>query len=184
MTETLLFDDITLMIAPIDRSELQSRAEAERRTVDMLLKSALGPDAVLRHHESGAPYIADRQTYISVSHCSSHACIAISEIRPVGADIEQQRQQLARVAPRVLSPDELTAYSTSSLLLRAWTLKEALYKAALTPGLDFRNDIRLPLPPGTATSSADGRDYEVVASIETADYTLSLVAPATSNKLS
>lgn len=184
MIETLQFDDITLLITPINRDDGLSRADAERRTVALLLKSALGSDAALAHRESGAPYIAGRDTNITVSHCATHACIAVSDIRPVGVDIEQQRQQLSRVAPRVLSSEELAAYSSPSLLLRAWTLKEALYKAALTPGLDFRKDIALPLPPESLAASVAGRDYAVVAAIETADYTLTLVAPTISNKLS
>ncbi len=44
-----------------------------------------------------------------------------------------------------MSAEEVGYYSDS--LVKAWTLKEALYKAALTPGLDFRRDIRLPLTP-------------------------------------
>lgn len=184
MIDTLRFDDITLLIAPIDRTDALSRADAERQTVDLLLKSALGSDAELAHRESGAPYIAGRDTNITVSHCATHACIAVSDVRPVGVDIEQQRQQLSRVAPRVLSHEELAAYSSPSMLLRAWTLKEALYKAALTPGLDFRKDIVLPLPPESSAASVAGLDYAVVAAIETADYTLTLVAPAISNKLS
>lgn len=116
--------------------------EAERAAIASLLNDALGPGATLSHRPDGSPAINISGIKISISHCRTCAVIALSD-KPVGIDVETDRAQLARVAPRVLSPDELTCYSDS--LVKAWTLKEALYKAALTPGLDFRRDILLPL---------------------------------------
>lgn len=123
--------------------------EAERTAIASLLNEALGPDTTLSHRPDGSPAINIPGIEISISHCRTCAVIALSD-RPVGVDVETDRAQLARVAPRVLSPDELIYYN--DCLVKAWTLKEALYKAALTPGLDFRHDILLPLDGGnTAT---------------------------------
>ncbi|MDE6498343.1 MAG: 4'-phosphopantetheinyl transferase superfamily protein [Muribaculaceae bacterium] len=121
-----------------------TRREAERAAVAALLEHVL-PGAEMIHTAEGAPVI-DGGPYISISHSRTHAALAVCAGAPVGIDIETQRAQLARVAPRVLSEAELDIYGRSPEgLLQAWTLKEALYKAALTPGLDFRRDIHLPL---------------------------------------
>ena len=50
-------------------------------------------------------------------------------------------------------------------LLQAWTLKEALYKAALTPGLDFRADIHIcDARNAPAVAYVGERPYDVVYS--------------------
>ena len=176
MIESHSFGDISLFIAPILRRDGDSRSEAEHRTVAGLVKFALGPLAEIGHRPSGAPYIIGDDISFSVSHSRSHAAIALSRSSVVGVDIEEQRQQLARVAPRVLSDDELLEYSTPRLLLQAWTLKEALYKAALTPGLDFRKDIGLPLPVGSHMATVECRRYKVISILTTPVYTLALVS--------
>lgn len=179
MTEIFNFDDdITLIIAPIAAGSGENRRDAERRTARELVSQALGGEHVtIGHHPSGAPFIDGHDLRLSVSHSRDFAAIAVSPSLIIGIDIEQPRGQLRRVAPRVLSPDEMAFYGDSEpMLLRAWTLKEALYKAALTPGLDFRRDIRLPLDPASQTATVAGIPYSVRTVITTADYTLSLVA--------
>lgn len=124
-------------------TRLDSRGrEAERLAVSGLVSHALGESVVPGHRPDGSPTISVPGIEISVSHCATCAVIALSD-RHIGIDVETDRSQLVRVAPRVLSPAELKYYSNN--LVGAWTLKEALYKAALTPGLDFRRDIHLPL---------------------------------------
>ena len=98
-------------------------------------------------------------------------------MRTVGVDIEQWREQLVRVAPRVLSESEMAVYGASSdLLLRAWTMKETLYKAALTPGLDFRRDIVLPPHPTSTAATVAGRPFTIITTLPLATNTLTLVA--------
>lgn len=177
MTRRMIFDDVTLLVAPIASLDGCQRREAERRAVAGLVSQAFGPEAVITHNPDGSPAIKGRATSISISHSRDYACIAFSDRRTVGVDIEQPREQLRRVAPRVLSDSELTVYSRSdALLLRAWTLKEALYKAALTPGLDFRADIRLPLDPDCRRATAAGRDFEIITTSAAPDHTITLVA--------
>lgn len=115
---------------------------AERRAILRLIERAFGPGHTYSHHPDGAPAIDVEGIEISVSHCRRCAALAIAD-RAIGVDVETRRPQLERVAPRVLSADEIECYAGS--LEQAWTLKEAIYKAARTPGLDFRRDIRLPL---------------------------------------
>lgn len=118
--------------------------EAEREAENELIAEAFGGETKLSHRPDGSPTVDIAGVEISISHCRTCAVLAVAD-RPVGVDVETDRAQLQRVADRVMSADEVEYYSDS--LVKAWTLKEALYKAALTPGLDFRRDIRLPLTP-------------------------------------
>ncbi len=116
--------------------------EAEKSAVAQMISEIFGPDIRLEHNDDGSPYVDIPDIEISISHCRTCAVLATGR-SPLGVDVETDRAQLARVAPRVLSPAELDVYSQR--LVEAWTLKEALYKAAKTPGLDFRRDIQLPV---------------------------------------
>lgn len=121
-------------------------AASSRREAELKAESLLLPGAAIVHDGHGAPAIEGSTEYLSISHSRTHLAVAICPDMPVGIDIETPRRQLNAVGRRVLSDAELEAYGhDENGLLRAWTLKEALYKAALTPGLDFRTGIRLPL---------------------------------------
>lgn len=152
------------------------RREAEREAVARLVRYAFGEDARLEHSDAGVPFVEGAEKYISISHSRSVACLAVADDGVPGVDVEQAREQLRRVAPRVLSDDEIAVYGSSiSLLLRSWTLKEALYKAALTPGLDFRADIALPLDTRDTTAKVCGRAFDILLIDETSERTIALV---------
>lgn len=123
------------------------KIERERMAVDRLVRDLCVDTACVAHLPSGAPVIAgiDDPLFISVSHCATAAVIAVSPDSRIGIDIEQQRPQLRRVRQKYLSPRELEIFDTPQLMLIAWTAKEAVYKAALTPGLPL-HDIELSLP--------------------------------------
>lgn len=158
----------SLFFHDIDSDDNHSRAERERKAVDELVAGAFGPDAVKSRLPSGAPLITigglpvDR--LYSISHCAGLAILAVAEgVKAVGTDIEIYREQLRRVASRFLSPEEEIFYSSDEGLLTAWTLKEAAYKAALTPGLALK-DIRLPLAEGSKSIFAPGMELEIIES--------------------
>lgn len=100
----------------------------------------------LSHYDNGAPYLDCSPThrllvYISVSHCRSGACIALSRLAlPFGIDIEDESDKLARVKSKFIADSE-TVFIGDDLLLPAWTIKEAVYKAAGIAGLPLRNGI-------------------------------------------
>lgn len=104
--------------------------------------------APLGHYDSGAPFLKapDNQAFdtgISLSHCRTGACIALSgNARSFGIDIEDISDQLARVAPKFINNREAT-FIGHDMLLCAWTVKEAVYKAASTPGLSLRDGIEI-----------------------------------------
>lgn len=155
MIEHLDCGSVQVWLCPVEAAP--TRREAEQRAVGRLLRAAFPDGAELRHTAEGVPCLAGSDVYISISHSRTCAALAVCADAPVGIDVEDWREQLTRVAPRVLSAAELAVYGASpELLLRAWTLKEALYKAAGIPGADFRRDIHLPLLPD-ATSATVGR---------------------------
>lgn len=169
---------LRVIIAPIDRSASDKRPERERLTVNAIISKYIGPDARLGHAPSGRPLLEHADgLYISISHSADYVAVAFGPVEGIGIDVEQPRAQLARVAPRVLSAAEMAVYGRSErLLLKAWTLKEALYKAALTEGVDFRRDIILPLSPDDTRATVCDRSFDIIHTDETAVRTVSVVA--------
>lgn len=174
----LSYDSLSVYLADIPAGEA-SRRQRERHTVAALARHAISDSSTVCHTESGAPYIRNIEASISVSHSQFTAALAVG--RPgilLGVDIESAREQLRRVAPRVLSERELQIYGSSmDMLLAAWTLKEAAYKAAGIPGLDFRLGIELPDSPSAAryVRAAD-KALAIVACTEIDGQWLSLVS--------
>lgn len=142
----------------------QSRREREQSARRRLVAAVLGNGVEISHHPDGAPYIAAAPPQpstsapqptattpqpstarpISISHSSSTLALAVatSSSVTIGIDIEAPRRQLERTASRFLSVDEKSRLATLidpaeriDFLLRCWTAKEAVYKAARTPGL-------------------------------------------------
>ena len=148
MTPFFSSENIDVYIASIVGGD-EARSLRERQTVAAMLQEIFGCDTKLSHTDSGAPFIEGSHAAISISHSRQTAALAVSrDGTSVGLDIEGERTQLAKVAPRVLSDKEMASYGSSlSLLTTAWTLKEAAYKCAGIPGLDFRRDIELPSAP-------------------------------------
>ncbi len=138
---------------PIIDDPTLTHRERESLTVRQLVRDIFGNDAMIDHEPSGAPVIIGSDINISVSHCATHAVVAVNESSPIGVDIELMRPTLARVAQRFLSPREMPIYASSPhMLLRAWTLKEAIYKAAGVSPLPLHH-IVLPLDNEHGTAS-------------------------------
>lgn len=128
--------------------------QAEMMLTRIMLREIFGDDVVYFHNENGAPMVS-RDCNISVSHCADEVVIAVDEMCHIGIDVELWRGQLHRVAPRVLSVAELAYYNAPQGLLRAWTAKEAIYKAVALPGLDFVSEINLPVTDGATIALAE-----------------------------
>jgi len=121
-----------IYIAAIEEGERGERRKRETAATDRLIKSVLGPDASLCHFPGGAPYVPGINQEISVAHSHRTVLLAIMhDCSQMGADIEDNRSQLARVCRRILTPEEYGHYSRLPFgFLTAWTTKEALYKAS------------------------------------------------------
>ena len=118
--------------------------KAQSMAVRRLVREVLGREAVLTHRPDGSPAIEGSDVEVSVSHTSGLAVLAVGGRMRIGVDVELPRATLRRVARKFLSASEMDVWVSDSDLLRAWTIKEALYKAAGCSGVDFANDVVLP----------------------------------------
>lgn len=110
--------------------------------------------ALLSHRDNGAPFLiakyphnasllTEQPVTISISHSKSGACIALgNQGAHFGIDIEDATDRLSRVARKFLNDKEKHIVSDCDLL-RAWTIKEAVYKAAGIDGLTLREGITI-----------------------------------------
>lgn len=123
----------------------------------------------LLYLDSGAPLLEDEPIRISISHTPGLFVVAslpktpeadLTKFNPrtaLGVDTERaDREQVMKIRDKFLTPEE-SAIVGESLLnsIIAWTAKEALYKAALTPGLDWLKDIRLISMPVAADAAGN-----------------------------
>lgn len=156
LTFPITVGSVTIFGTPIAECTHHTRRQAEKAAVDSLLQQAFGTGTQLAHTPAGSPYIPGSHTHISISHGAGMALLAVSPSGPIGIDIECWREQLLRVTHKYLTHTEQTAFGTDpALLLRAWTSKEAVYKAASTPGLPL-TDISLPLTDNVAEAKLAG----------------------------
>ena len=124
-----------------------TRHEIEQAAKMAIVAEVFGP-LELCHRADGSPFIPGSGASISVSHCQTLVVLAADRLRRnIGIDCETSSRgaQLGRVAAKFLSPAQSLAWGTDEKHLpRAWTLKEAFYKAARIPGLSLAD---IPLPP-------------------------------------
>lgn len=155
-----LVADTTTIYARQLRTECRQPArEAEREAVDILVAEVFGNSATLIHTPDGAPHISGFDGWISISHGAGMATLAVDRTRPVGIDVEAPRAQLQRIARRFMSPKEYEVYGGSlPMMLRAWTAKEAVFKAAGVSGLTIGE---IYIHADGATAEARGAEFEL-----------------------
>ncbi|MDE6791889.1 MAG: 4'-phosphopantetheinyl transferase superfamily protein, partial [Muribaculaceae bacterium] len=146
-------------------SGMENRSGNLWRTMALQIYCENGRDGFreIGHFPNGAPFLFGATTRISITHTDHLLAVAslpktpeagLSEFSPrtaMGIDAEKlNRNQVLKIRERFLSPEELSMVNAESLEdnIIAWTCKEALYKAAMTEGLDFRTDITLYSLPG------------------------------------
>ncbi|MDG2491307.1 MAG: 4'-phosphopantetheinyl transferase superfamily protein [Flavobacteriaceae bacterium] len=98
----------------------------------------------LHFDNNGAPFL-ENDNFCSLTHTSRYAAAAISE-RPIGVDVEGHRDKIVKIAPKFMHDEEtfvLQKENKTALLTRLWTAKESVYKAFGTPGIEFKNQIRV-----------------------------------------
>lgn len=133
----------------LDISATSNIRDAERLGVEALVLHRFGSGVRVFHHPSGVPYLDyvnrsdcyPQLPAISLSHGGGWAVMAVAPPGEyVGIDIEAPRIQLHRVLDRFLSLSEKERWDYTSLtvLQWLWTVKEAVYKASLTPGLPLK----------------------------------------------
>ncbi|MBQ2046988.1 MAG: 4'-phosphopantetheinyl transferase superfamily protein [Muribaculaceae bacterium] len=147
----------------------------------LIIKDIWGESVNITHDENGAPLLCGVDGYISISHSATEIAVAYNPLHNIGIDIENWREQIIKVKSRFLSPQEMNIYTTPQLMLKAWTLKEAIYKVAQSPGISLANDIMLPLAPNETiakVNTCDGiRDIQTHEIISTPSRCVTLAFP-------
>lgn len=156
MTRIIFDDGITRIYcrdlpSGLKRNELRNK---ERENTLALVRDVFGENAVYSHRNDGSPVIENASNHksISVSHGAGKVLLAVSSAPAVGIDIEAPRRQLLRTASKFMEKE----WNSLSDLLRAWTIKEAVYKAALTPGLPL-----MEIPAETGETAVAGFKFNV-----------------------
>lgn len=142
MKQIMRSGEVSVYAEPVVGAEGRGeRRLAEQSAVSRMVADVFGPDVQIGHREDGSPFVMVGQApEVSVSHCRTLAVLAVGGDERIGVDVEEWREQLRRVARKFLSADEAFE-ADDEALLRAWTVKEAVYKAAGCPGLAL-TDIR------------------------------------------
>ena len=148
----------------------------------LIIKDIWGESVNITHDENGAPLLCGVDGYISISHSATEIAVAYNPLHNIGIDIENWREQLTKVKSRFLSQGEMNIYNTPQLMLKAWTLKEAIYKVAQSPGISLADDIMLPLSTNDTIAKAnthDGvRDFQTYEIASTPSRCVTLAFPA------
>jgi phosphopantetheinyl transferase len=99
----------------------------------------------LKKDERNRPYFVGSTYHISLSHSFPYVAAVISQQKRVGIDLERFGRNVEKIGPRFLSSAEWDRWQDSHInLTKAWTCKEAVYKAMGVTGLAFQQDIHLP----------------------------------------
>lgn len=155
--------------------------QAVAKLIEELRNSPLGEHGGsfrIIHDADGAPSIAGSPLNISISHSPHFAALAVDPNMRIGVDIEEPRiAQLGRVISKFLTDAEMPLWGNQ--LLRAWTAKEATFKAAGVADLTIG---RILLPEADIAEIHDGRQF-LLDFTETPDYTLTTAVPLTAETL-
>ena len=97
----------------------------------------------LKYNAEGIPYLKNEKN-ISISHTNSFSAIAISS-KPIGIDIEGYRNKILNISKKFINTKESNLIDSNSIkeLTLAWCIKEAIYKLFRSPGLDFKDEIKI-----------------------------------------
>ncbi|WP_299156976.1 4'-phosphopantetheinyl transferase superfamily protein [uncultured Tenacibaculum sp.] len=128
-----LSKDIVLTQNSADRVN-NMKSDLHRRgflSVRQLLKEVGYTDADLVYDEYGKPHLKDGK-FISITHSFTFSGIIVSSEKPVGIDIEKQRDKIVKIAHKFTPIEEYKSIANHDALVSkltiVWGAKESLYK--------------------------------------------------------
>ncbi|MDO6742978.1 4'-phosphopantetheinyl transferase superfamily protein [Tenacibaculum soleae] len=141
-----LADGITLTQRSSDRLN-NMKSDLHRRgflSVRHLLNKVGYTDADLVYDEFGKPHLKDGK-FISITHSFTFSGIIISDDKPVGIDIEKQRDKILKIAHKFTPIEAYKSIANHDALVSkltiVWGAKESLYKIYGKKKLLFLNHI-------------------------------------------
>lgn len=128
------------IVAPSKRKEFLAGRALVKTLVEVIGSEYSG----IRKNEHGKPYLKDLPFEISLSHSSPYVAAQIHRTNAVGIDIEQPKEKLLRVAPRILSDSE-EGDAGDDVVKHCvyWCAKEAMYKLHGKRGLHFNSQLNV-----------------------------------------
>ncbi|MDT0295258.1 4'-phosphopantetheinyl transferase family protein [Mesonia ostreae] len=100
-------------------------------------------DHDLYYDDNGKPHLKDGK-HISITHSFTFAGIIISD-KPIGIDIEKQREKIMKIAHKFTPLKEYRTMANDEAIIRkltiVWGAKESIYKCMSIPGLLFLHHI-------------------------------------------
>ena len=130
-------EDLTMGIKLTERSK--KRVEAMKSvlhkqgfmSIRQLLKQAGYADTDVFYDAFGKPHLKDKN-YLSISHSFTFTAIIISKKKPVGIDVEKQRDKIVKIAHKFTPIEEYNTIANHEALVSkltvVWGAKESLYK--------------------------------------------------------
>lgn len=122
------------------------KSEIHRRgfmSIRHLLAEAGYTDFDLYYDEEGKPHLKDGN-HISITHSFEFSGIIVSQ-KPIGIDIEKQRDKILKIAPKFTPLEEYHTLANEEAIMRkltiVWGAKEGIYKLVGIPGLLFLHHI-------------------------------------------
>ena len=113
-------------------------------SIRQLLKQAGYVDADVFYDEFGKPHLKDKN-YLSISHSFTFTAIIISKKKPVGIDVEKQRDKIVKIAHKFTPIEEYNTIANHEALVSkltiVWGAKESLYKIYGKKKLQFLHHI-------------------------------------------
>lgn len=131
-------------------SNICDKRFVEKVSVRVILYKLLGKDVRICYNENGAPYLSNKQYYISISHTDGHFALSFSH-RKHGIDIERWNSTAKRVSKMFATGQEVAALVDTRTITdedekafcTIWSAKESIYKSHDLEELSFRDGILL-----------------------------------------
>jgi len=120
-------------------NHLRNQFLASRKLIGLI-----NPDLRISYKEE-IPILSDNRN-ISISHSDEIVTVLISKENGIGVDVEKINNKVHSVVSKFLSSNEIRFFGkapSTRQLIRAWTAKEAVYKALRKPGINFSDNIIL-----------------------------------------
>ena len=120
-------------------NHMQKQFLASRKLIGLI-----SPNLKVTYKEN-IPILSDNRN-ISISHSGEMVAILISKDNGIGVDVERITEKVNLVKSKFLNQKEINYLSNDEEirnLTRAWTAKEAIYKAVRKPGIIFSENILL-----------------------------------------
>ena len=98
----------------------------------------------IRKDAFGKPFLEKYPHHLSLSHSFPYVAAQIDHDRPVGIDLEQAKEKILKIGPRLFSPMELADAGKDIIKHTVyWCAKETLYKIHGKGNIHFSNQINI-----------------------------------------